>query len=223
MEGGLILIFLKDMSINDLYTLNREAIEKLAANHGEFVNTKKDNEKGTYLTNNFKILFDEDTHFLQDDEYKTLKERSDKDIDFILKKLNKKYAKNFFIRNILCNIKGLNYFISNNKKEIIFFFKDKQKELIIEILNHKTALQSVLHIISIDEIIHLDNNFASATLVFPIVEQRYQVKHYQLLKKIGTQLFILRQDIPQAKKKLEELYGKNEVIIQEDEKLCERI
>ncbi|MGM0641894.1 MAG: hypothetical protein ACQESN_10770 [Thermotogota bacterium] len=221
------MIFLKDIAIEELYVLNRKAIEQIAANRGEFVTTKKENEEGSYLTNDFKILFDEDIkedkQILDADEYMFFKENSDKDIDFIIKRLNKKYAKDTIIRNILYNIKGIDYSASKNKREVIFFFKEKQKELIVEILNNKKTLKPVLKIIPIDEIVEFDNHFASVVTVFPSSKQRRQLRRYGLIKKIGTRFFIARKDISEAKKKLENLYGKKEVIIQEDEKLCEKI
>ncbi len=209
------MIFLRNVSMDTLYIMNREQLEKFAANYGEYVYERVKNVPGVYLTNEFKIIFDDnvisDEQIMDTDEYKKSKTKSDKEIKELIEKLNTRWSKQIFVRNILYNIKDIESISLNNNKDIIIRFKEHQKEILIEILN------------KLSEIVEFDKRFAAASVIFPINKHRRQLKSHGLLRKIGTRYFVSRNKIQNAIRLLKKINNKNEVIYKEDVRICDKL
>jgi hypothetical protein len=210
------MIFLRNVSMDTLYIMNREQLEKFAANYGEYVYERVKNVPGVYLTNEFKIIFDDnvtsDEQIMDTDEYKKSKIKSDREIKELIEKLNTRWSKQIFVRNILYN-----------NKDIIIRFKEHQKEILIEILNNKSQLKPFLKTMKLSEIVEFDKRFAAASAIFPINKHRRQLKSHGLLRKIGTRYFVSRNKIQNAIRLLKKINNKNEVIYKEDVRICDKL
>lgn len=221
------MIFLRNVSMDTLYIMNREQLEKFAANYGEYVYERVKNVPGVYLTNEFKIIFDDnvisDEQIMDTDEYKKSKTKSDKEIKELIEKLNTRWSKQIFVRNILYNIKDIESISLNNNKDIIIRFKEHQKEILIEILNNKPQLKPFLKTMKLSEIVEFDKRFAAASVIFPINKHRRQLKSHGLLRKIGTRYFVSRNKIQNAIRLLKKINNKNEVIYKEDVRICDKL
>lgn len=221
------MIFLKDYSIAYLYTKSRDEIEKICANHGENVESKASNTNGVYLTNDFKIIFD-DKHLQQkeiveEDDFQKIKEKHNKDIKYIYKRLNKQYMyKTTLTKELAKNVRDIKKYSIRRGRKIYIDMTQKQKDLIIEIYNNKRYLLPFLKIFSFKELKEFDATYVPAFVIFPDERHRRFLRQKCYSVKISQKYFILRKQQKELYKKIKEKFGEQNLEFKEVKTLCEK-